>query len=537
MNRWTSRIIAGVFAFTAAVAVASWVDYAQKIHGKDASGNKIRCRSYENEISSDRQYDLIEHALLSAAAYQDSDVAYGDVKRIDAYKETKYVPLSQSEVEKCIQGSGLHVRASGGEIVVTGDNPNALNAVLFTDPATGAIVISYRGSKELQDWIDDGIQVTKLGVPEQYKDSSALLAAVLRNTDRNVICDGHSLGGGEVTYAMADNDIMARDANGNVKLDNNGNPVSRVTGNTFNAAGLSDATLKDIEKRAGSDENIRNAAANIMNVRNEFDPVSYVGYHLGDTYEVTWASSAENAHTVQGDHGIRSLVENMISAGGYDNVWNIIQSPAPIQQSPAPPQGSQGGSQKSGTTTLGSMVLDKVNALIDNALSDLCKKHPVLQEIFSALKISGSSITGAAINVGGVLKDVLFGSKTLKDAIKDLSCLAIEGLKNMAASLVEWGLDKLQALLNNVINKALDWILNKLNDWTNSINNKFLRMALGQAQRALAKWKSKGVTTMTGKLRKKAVQSIKNKANGGSPGKTTGGTVFQDVINRVDVPR
>ena len=151
--------------------------------------------------------------------------------------------------------------------------------------------------------------------------------------------------------------------------------------------------------------------------------------------------------------------------------------------------------------------------------------------------INGSSITGEAIKVGGVLKDLLFGSKTLKDAIKDLSHLAIEGLKNIAASLIEWGLDKIQALLNNVINKALDWILNKLNSWTNSINNKFLRMALGQAQKALAKWKAKGVTTMTGKLRQKAVQSIKNKVNGGKPANPTGGTVFQDVINRVDVPR
>lgn len=527
------RLLTLVVACCGLLAIAeNWSDYAQKIHGKDDTGNKIVCKSYENDLSSEDQYMLIEHAMLAAAAYQDDSKAYGDTERIKAYEETKYVRLTKAEIESLIDpSSGLVIHDEGnGNFMVSGKDKNAMNAVLFKDPKDGTIVISYRGSKEAVDWVDDAVQVINNdALPQQYKDSSALLNSVLSHTTANVICDGHSLGGGEVTYAIADNDIMKRDASGNLVLDENGNPISRVSGYTYNAAGLSENTMEMLASSPDGLERIKYASQNIINVRNEKDPVSYVAYHLGDSYEVKWSASSENAHTVLNDHGIEHLIENMISASGFENVWNIVESPVPLNATQGNGQGQnrgQGGAN--GKTTVGSLILEKVNGLIDAQIAKIVQGHPFLKEVLSALNINGKSITGAVINILGVLQS----APDLQAALKGLSHLAIEGLKNMAASIISWGLSKLEGLICNLIDKALDWILRQLNKLTNSISNSLVREALGLLQKGIISIKGKGVSSAVHTLRQSGVKAVQQKIKA-QPAMTKGGQVFQDVINRV----
>lgn len=562
-----------VFASLAlSVNADGWGDYAQKIHGKDNSGNDIHCHSYEGEIDPTKQPTLIEHAMLSSAAYQDGEDAYGDVVRKDAYKETSYTPLSKAETEKYIAGSGLTVKVQtdasgnpvrdsmGNEVVTVCGNKSpseekAFNAVLFKD-AAGNIVISYRGTefKEIVDIRDDATQFLGLTVPQQYKDASLLLNAVLANTaseNTEIICDGHSLGGGLVAFAMADNDIMMMDADGNPVLDENGNPKSRVTGNTYNAAGLSDETLDYlVQRNGGSTERIKNADGNIVNIRNQFDPVSYFGYHLGETYEVTWASSLENVHTPTNDHGIEHLTENMISAGGFDNQWNIINSPAggnaPTTTTGPGSSGPGGTSTSAGSTggytheaatvastKIGAWLLKEASGLIDKQIAKITQKHPFIAEAMKALGINGQSITNTVVNIFGVL----IKAPSLKAALSTLATRAIDGLKNMAASLIKWGLQKLAGLINNMVGKVLNWLENKLLNFVNNIKNPLLKTALGYAVQAYSRWKSRTGSVIIGNtVSAKIYEFFKNDAANrvkNNPG-SRGAQVYNDIMQRAN---
>ena len=256
-----------------------------KIHG-----NGYQCGLYESVDAEFSKDDAIKYGELSAAAYQDGKSSYGSVEG--------YTQLTQEETLKLLgEGSALRVSLDGN-VTISGDNNTRLNAIIYKKCNAAGVpeeyVISYRGSHELGDWVDDAKQAAdKLGVlPQQYKDAASLLSSVLSNTSETkekITCTGHSLGGGLVAYSMASVNYGERD----------------VKGYTYNAAGLSEKTMNSLDSA-----NVSNAADDILNIRNQLDPVSYVAYHIGETYEVV-TSSQGTKHTIRGDHSLDGLLDNM----------------------------------------------------------------------------------------------------------------------------------------------------------------------------------------------------------------------------------
>lgn len=271
-----------------------------KIHG-----DGYTCPSYESKTVDSQKKEFLLYGKLAGASYQDNGTAYHDggkeITTARAYQGTGYQPVGEDKMNELIKGSGLRVVTTANPdspYMIVGKDNTKLNAVIFQNSGTPKeYVISFRGSKELGDWVDDGKQVAdKLGVtPQQYKDAAALLDSVLRNTASEgnpIACTGHSLGGGLLTYAMASTDCQ-----------------NRVKGYAYNGAGLSEKTMNLCDAKTTAYAN-----SNIVNVRNQKDPVSYVGYHLGDMYEVTTAASEANKHTVKNDHGLLGLLDNMEAA-------------------------------------------------------------------------------------------------------------------------------------------------------------------------------------------------------------------------------
>ncbi len=306
-------------------------DVVYKIHGDNRGDTKYKCNSFESQMGD--KAAAVLHAKLATYAYQDGNLGYRytaqdgtkvELSREQALHETRYRQLGQADVRKYIQGSRLNVDAEGN---ITGQSTDGLNAVLLEGPG-GEIVIAYRGTNpNAQDIIDDAKQAAvALIVPQQYKEAAQLLQAVLKNTnpDTQIICDGHSLGGGEVTYAMAATDLQGR-----------------VTGYTYNAAGLSESTVESLEKKK-----VLDAASHIVNIRNKWDPVSYVGYHLGPTYEVTTAGPYDgDNHTLKNDHSIAHLTENMIAATG----GTLAPKTVPQEGTNGKPNASNGNNGSNGS--------------------------------------------------------------------------------------------------------------------------------------------------------------------------------------------
>jgi len=279
---------------------------AHKIHG-----DGYQCGSFE-ALDASQQSDAVTHAKLASYAYQDGNAAYKDatgktVSRATAYSGTDYKPLSISRIQELVEGTNLAVDQNGtiynktelankqkNEKESEKSTKTSFNATILYNEKDDSYVITYRGTEgitSVPDVIDDATQaaVAKL-VPQQYKDAATLLGSVMKD-GKKIVCDGHSLGGGLVAYAMAANDIG-----------------DQVVGHTYNTAGLSESTIESL-----SVDGVKNAASHITNYRNSKDPVSYVGYHLGPTYEVTTVADG-NKHTMLGDHSDQYLTENLAAA-------------------------------------------------------------------------------------------------------------------------------------------------------------------------------------------------------------------------------
>ena len=276
-----------------------------KIHGKDWD----KCKSYESLGNKD---EAVKNAHLAAFAYQDDVGLYRPkdengsqsktkLKRSEAFTKTEYSPLSADETRKLLQGSGLQVVEKDGMVTIVSPNDKSsdkvrFNATLLRDEK-GNVVIAYRGTTmtEARDWWDDAVQALNTkgvsGMPDQYVQAKKLLEAVLNNTDSNtqIICTGHSLGGGLLTYAMASLDLQ-----------------NRVTGWTYNPAGLCRSVADELMK---DPELVKKAADKITNIRMDLDPVSFVGYHIGEMYEI-------KSRPISEKHGMPSMMEHMLNFTG-----------------------------------------------------------------------------------------------------------------------------------------------------------------------------------------------------------------------------
>ena len=233
--------------------------------------------SYEDGLSAQQKQDLVKYGKLADSAYGEEAPPAG------------YSRLSAAEA-KALAGSGFNVGADGTITLPGVAGGSGFNAMLFKD-ASGNIVLGFRGTEGLTApgdlWTDAAQVIGTDGKPtSQYQAAANLLKNVMANTSGDIVVTGHSLGGGLANYAMAANDLGGR-----------------VTGYTYNAAGLSTETLSYLEKT--NPGGIQAASGATTNVRNEGDPVSYVGAHIGVMYEVA------NPDGVIAAHGIGCLVGNL----------------------------------------------------------------------------------------------------------------------------------------------------------------------------------------------------------------------------------
>ncbi len=294
---------------------------ATKIHG-----DGYKCESFETSPNLDeaQRKEVLTYGILASSAYADRNDANamlnGGQGRVDNWKALEdegYRPLTKEETERLLSGSKLNVsevplsgdKAKGIDYVTTvnvsGDNPDTLNIRLFEGPGN-TLVVAYRGTAGVADIIDDAKQTSHLGMtPQQYKDAATALQTIVANTSddpkyKNIVCTGHSLGGGLVQYAMASTDLQGR-----------------VKGYTYNSAGLNGLqTVNNFDE-----ELAKKAVDNIIGVRNDRDPVSWVGFHLlkdQKMYEVS-------TEVQKGEHSIDSLIMNMIAATNPEFAEDVSQ--------------------------------------------------------------------------------------------------------------------------------------------------------------------------------------------------------------------
>ena len=246
------------------------------------------CPSYEDHFSAAEKKRLVELGQLSDAAYDP-----GGTARPDGYS------LVGGDEARRLAGSGFSVASDG---TISMDGPGAasgFNAALFKDPQ-GNYVLAFRGTELVSagDLYADAAQI--VGSKEataQYRAAAKLLGSILSKTDGPISVTGHSLGGGLANYAVAANDCGGR-----------------VFCATYNAAGLSEETLASLPA-----DRIAEAGRNTVNLRNDGDPVSFVGAHVGPTFDV------ENDDTL-GAHGIGTLVDNLSRTKDVDGTrsWRDV---------------------------------------------------------------------------------------------------------------------------------------------------------------------------------------------------------------------
>ena len=276
-------------------------DLAYKIHGKNGGSEKFKCKSFEKDLEVGKRRDALKYGYFSSFSYRGTSEEVLKEMSTATLEAQGYTQLSTDVLQELLKGTSLEGDDNGiwskDESKRNKDNKKMrFDAKIFVKQVGDKteVVIAYRGTQMTNagDWWDDVKQAANpLGnifVQKQYKQASELLAAVLTSESfkgASIVCTGHSLGGGLVTYAMASNDLQ-----------------NRVTGYTYDAAGLSEQTLKSIE-----DVNlIKDASQHIINVRATKDPVSYIGYHLGPMYEVRL-----DTDKVVENHSLERLIKAM----------------------------------------------------------------------------------------------------------------------------------------------------------------------------------------------------------------------------------
>lgn len=153
--------------------------------------------------------------------------------------------------------NGVMTTPSGTELQVYRRN---------TGTGDGEIAVIFRGTASLKDGMADLKQLFGDESEAQYEEAAAIVRAVRKSTDLPVVVLGHSLGGGQAQYAVAQN----------VEL-------GGIRGVGFNPAGLSARSVKAIERICGS---ATAAARSFANVRIDNDPISTVGVLLGQVVNV-----------------------------------------------------------------------------------------------------------------------------------------------------------------------------------------------------------------------------------------------------------
>ena len=232
--------------------------------------------SYEETFDDGEKRKVYEMARLAGDVYHD-----GKARASGCYG------LVSNPVEGYLgDDSGFSVDPDKpGQIVLDGllgtGKLTGFDASIYEAP-DGSIVLAFRGTESGADGLTDLLQLASSITPAQYEAASRLLHLLLENNPgKNITVVGHSLGGALAQYAMIDNDLEGR-----------------VKGYTFNSAGLANDNFvyKDRER-------LEDAGRNLVNVRNDGDPVSAVRYHVGTIYDVENDTSWTKAHSLGDEQG------------------------------------------------------------------------------------------------------------------------------------------------------------------------------------------------------------------------------------------
>lgn len=231
------------------------------------------CPSFSQWATADEKQRTLTMAQLAGHCYLDGDVKDETIDNLG------YGIAKNGNLIEQIKAAGFQVDASGA---ITLKGAEGFAASIYTGPG-GETVLAFRGT-EMKDVGDIATDIAQASgsKSDQYEAASKLLGAVLANTSGHISVTGHSLGGGLTQYAMAANNLQGR-----------------VSGYTYNSAGLSDDTVKSLPASG-----IAAAGGALINVRNDGDPVSFFESHIGNIYDL-------GDEGMSGSHSILAVIENL----------------------------------------------------------------------------------------------------------------------------------------------------------------------------------------------------------------------------------
>lgn len=347
------------------------------------------------------------------------------------------------------------VQAAVKTYVPYGNSADAINR-LVADIADGNGVNVIGAAKDLGKSIAaDGLKdvVSKNLDKDAAEKINALIDAYTQNgtqglTDAalaeiNAAIDKYAPG---ADSAAALKDVVSKMANGTAKPEDlkgvGTSVVADAAKNLIDKSGLS-AEAKQAAKEA-VDQLAKNGLSGLTGTAQAYIQ-QYVTGKLG-----------ENAGNAAG-----AIFDSIVTPGA--DVWDALEKNAPI---------------------IGQAVLDKclqkAETWAAGELDKLIAKCPALKNVLDNLGINGASIVGGLKNIWNVIS-----GKDLAEALTALSQLAVDWFKDLAAKLIDWGVEQLVGLANSVIAKVLDWVSDLLGKIADDVNWSVLKDALLKLQAQL----------------------------------------------------
>lgn len=124
---------------------------------------------------------------------------------------------------------------------------------------------------------------------------------------------------------------------------------------------------------------------------------------------------------------------------------------------------------------IGQKVLKWVEGKIAKQIDKLIAKYPALKNILDKLGINGNGIVQGVKNVLGVL----WNAPSLKDALSQLSKMAVTFLKDIAKKLIDMAVEyAINWITSQLVPKVVNWATQTLQKWASSVSNPLLKKGL-----------------------------------------------------------
>ncbi|MGN0833643.1 MAG: hypothetical protein ACI4RD_08365 [Kiritimatiellia bacterium] len=171
---------------------------------------------------------------------------------------------------------------------------------------------------------------------------------------------------------------------------------------------------------------------------------------------------------------VANIFEAVVNPGV--DVWDALNTNAPI---------------------IGKALVDTALVRVEQWTADqldrLIAKNPFIAELFGRLGIDGSGIVAGVKNIWNVLS-----TKDMAEAFAELSQMAVDFLKDIAAKLIDWGVEALMNWANSIIGKVIDWLAQMIGNAAQAVGDvPAIRSALQKLQCALCAAKTNGTLTVS----------------------------------------